>query len=740
MTTHNKAKSSGKAEAEAAAMAEAMACAGNISLLSLLNQLHHKPTRNEPVPKPVEEEGRTLPFDRERSLCGAFAFLASVKGGPRFIPAVYIEERMDPRHLEVVVATNEGSSVEGKQVLGEIKRSEKTTSEIENSVFEKVVGMCRTRILDRVGEDHANSTNGRTSMRTLLDTLITYFDTRSGSTFPQVSDELRMEFLRRANTAGKSIEKWTLHRTKLELIPFVENVFQLSQVERFEELIHMIPHKEMNPSSKSSLCNMIRKVSRYRETAHLIYRTAKKFEVTQQANVVTVDLEGLCKSLGVHVGTPAVTERLSLSETLERNEIPAQHKKNIEVTWTNSKSGLRPKPKSKSHPSSKSNPQSASKLFTTTTNDILKKSKVHAEVQLIYYYNLKGRRSELPPRFIRSSKDACYLCNAFIKVEKSFYTSRCHGRLYPNWKLPLISARLDLAQGFNKLLKDRLGSAYGTLKDFQRNCPKQIPAESTLSTLNWSVSSVEEEPSVPAAPSGIDVVIVITEKESKNPEIPQNTKAQDDPIGNQDRIQEEPQKGDGNGQQESTSGVIVPDTEENPNNGIQTEEPVESGIHIGHEEEDRSNPQGQAAEDSKATTVVGQDDEAQTIKVSPRQRNASPVQENRIPRISPAIRISDSTRIQSQSPDRRSEPRRKQRPIRIRTSYAVIRKTYRPKERTPSTNPPVYNIEKTTLYSNNGKIETKKRTFPLAREGDTILQERMLPARIRIMMNILANV
>ncbi|KAK1705589.1 hypothetical protein BDP67DRAFT_531225 [Colletotrichum lupini] len=719
--------------------AAAVACAENISLLHLLSKFHHYPQRNPPSLNPVEEKERTLQFSRERSLCGAFAFLASIDGNPDFVPAVYIEERTEQRRLEIVVAVNEKSPNNGQEILLDIKHGfeqifqqlkglddpKESRSKVEDGVFEEVVRMCYNRILKRIREEPAaragrsqgRPTRKRQSIETLLKTLSTYF------TQPSNSMAQSQELLTRARDITKSLGRWRRYQDPSMLKCLVEDIFQLSLVDHFEQLVHMIPHTEMAPSSKTSLCNMISKIARYREVSRHIYRTAKKYPIARSADVVTVNLtsfvQGAYGRMGAYERDPKLTTALS------RNGITKGPDRVLRNAW------------------SQENDQDVNVVFEKQAKDVLKNAKVHAEVQLIYHYHLKSRHSDLPPRVIRSSKDACYLCNAFIEAEKTFYTSRCHGRLYPSWKIPQVTSRLDLAQRFNELLKGRISSAYSNLAGFKANCPKADPAESTLSTLNWSVSTEVDELSVPTVPSEIDVVIVTTQKETENQEMSQDIEAQNYSVGNKNMIQEESQEGNQDGQQESTSVMNVPDTEGIADKGSQADEPVEISIHVEHEEEEeeeRPTPQVQAAEDSKATTVVGQDDEARSTEASPRRRNVSPVQEDRTPRISPAIRISDSTRIQSQIPDRRSEPKRKQRPIRIRTSYAVIRKTYRPEERTPSTKSPVYNIEKTTVYSNDGKIGSKKRTFPPAQESDTILQERMLPARIRIMMNILANV
>jgi hypothetical protein len=54
--------------------------------------------------------------------------------------------------------------------------------------------------------------------------------------------------------------------------------------------------------------------------------------------------------------------------------------------------------------------------------------KVHAEIQLLFFYEAHPSRRR--PRFICSSKSACYLCNLFFSLHGGFYVPRTHGRLY----------------------------------------------------------------------------------------------------------------------------------------------------------------------------------------------------------------------------------------------------------------------------------------------------------------------
>ncbi|KAG7050182.1 Protein arginine N-methyltransferase 2, partial [Colletotrichum scovillei] len=101
--------------------AAAVACAENISLLYLLSKRHHEPQRNLPSSNPIGDKERMLQFSRERSLCGAFAFLSSIDGNPDFVPAVYIEELTEQQRLEIVVAVNKKSRNNGEEVLLDIK-------------------------------------------------------------------------------------------------------------------------------------------------------------------------------------------------------------------------------------------------------------------------------------------------------------------------------------------------------------------------------------------------------------------------------------------------------------------------------------------------------------------------------------------------------------------------------------------------------------------------------------------
>jgi hypothetical protein len=107
--------------------------------------------------------------------------------------------------------------------------------------------------------------------------------------------------------------------------------------------------------------------------------------------------------------------------------------------------------------------------------------KVHAEIKLLFYYELYPTSNR--PRVLSSSKSACYLCNLFIGLHGDFYTSRTHGRLYDRWMLP------DWLEG---IAPDRCEKLSGALKQFNAVLEKKIrlTLEARRASLNHPNESV----------------------------------------------------------------------------------------------------------------------------------------------------------------------------------------------------------------------------------------------------------
>ena len=113
--------------------------------------------------------------------------------------------------------------------------------------------------------------------------------------------------------------------------------------------------------------------------------------------------------------------------------------------------------------------------------------KVHAEIQLLFFYELNPKTH--PPRMLCSSKSACYLCSLFVRTHGRFHVPRTHGRLYDRWFLPEWSKvgvshdHLELAiSKFDTALRAKIRFVIDRQK-FQAVYPNESV---TLTVVPWS--------------------------------------------------------------------------------------------------------------------------------------------------------------------------------------------------------------------------------------------------------------
>ena len=125
--------------------------------------------------------------------------------------------------------------------------------------------------------------------------------------------------------------------------------------------------------------------------------------------------------------------------------------------------------------------ENAACQFSEQVHRTLREAKIHAEVQLVTYCELQ--KPKIPPRVFCSSKDACFFCSSLIYLYKRFHTPRCHGRLYPSWRLPLLPQMKEIQQRFNKALEDSIKKSLCMLSTRQQKTIYSYPNESTLLTI-----------------------------------------------------------------------------------------------------------------------------------------------------------------------------------------------------------------------------------------------------------------
>ncbi|KAF4418687.1 arginine N-methyltransferase 2 protein [Fusarium austroafricanum] len=274
-------------------------------------------------------------------------------------------------------------------------------------------------------------------------------------------------FENRANEAVKLISAWTKHQTTIRLRDIVEGFHKVWMIDRLNELLDCIPNNLMDPDLRISLHNIIGKVARYKVAARYLYRMAKRFPALRRAEVVSVTLQRqMFAKVEVNHYSP------SLPTTLHR----IANKCNLSVNPNTIYSLL------------KLNKEQAERLFSDHVRRALRGAKIHAEIQL--FYHIEELRLVQPPRVVCSSKDACYLCDYFITITTKLHSPKCHGRLYPGWRLPALSAQDQTLRRFNHALEEESGNSIRNLLRNKKKVTLPDPRESTIFTIGRSISTL----------------------------------------------------------------------------------------------------------------------------------------------------------------------------------------------------------------------------------------------------------
>ncbi|KAF1912148.1 hypothetical protein BDU57DRAFT_459713 [Ampelomyces quisqualis] len=452
-------------------------CAENIALLHLLHSVPDQPSRNEVGHQPhLRNKEYSLSFDQEKTLASTLAFLSNTKNDTNHIPALCVEEDPASGSLDVVLAVNKTKWEDGNEVLRDLRqRLEKIffiLSEVsgadssratEYDVFIAIVSICAHRILGRLRFLRTKWGALKQPLAVVLRDAVVALEQ-----VPEpISRSLPVRlFNERARELIRLADSWDKHRKPEELSGLVEGIYHLKQVGDVKTLLDLIPNRAMDPSSRQNLVNIISKVSRYREAARFLYRTAKRIPLLRRIKVVLVDLPR--ESFDRVSSKQYAPQLASIVERISANSQRTDVGNLCRLLSTGS---------------AQLNDQ-----FATQTRKTLREAKIHAEIQLVYHYELQA--SKLPPRVVCSSKDACYLCNTFLKMHSKMHTPRHHGRLYPGWRLPQVPNLAHLDMRLNAVLERRIEHSLKLLRSTQTSTIYPDPNESTLLTLPPSTSTL----------------------------------------------------------------------------------------------------------------------------------------------------------------------------------------------------------------------------------------------------------
>ncbi|KAM3494126.1 hypothetical protein MY3957_002578 [Beauveria namnaoensis] len=467
-----------------------VACAENISLLHLLQRVPEPPSVN--LVPPIEHDAAryTLEMATERSLAGALAFVSSITDSPNCITAVCVQEQ--DQKLQIHVAINKQKPRENNATLGMIcsgfnqmftRLSDFQGGNCENDLFVQIVSLCKAKILCRLGYQKKTAFGCRSPLDSVLDRAReSLLQLRNGVQVPKMtryhqnasSMSAQIEqFLGKSASLVKVTRSWTMHKTDNELCAVIDGLYDFVAMDEWKAVIDLIPDRLMEPTSRESLVKMLQRGSRYRHVARVLYRAAKKYPIARRMEAVAVQLPKRAFQRASPSSPPS-----SLERTSSRVLAAPNHSVDRLCQALNT------------------NADEARTEFKAQTHKTLTEGKFHAEVQLLYQI-LSQPSSRKPPRVVCASKDACFLCNCLLRAHAKLYTPRCHGKLYPGWRLPMMRAELrPLQVSMNRMLEQKIQSSAAALLQSvsgRRGRQRHLypdPCESTCSTAMRSDTTV----------------------------------------------------------------------------------------------------------------------------------------------------------------------------------------------------------------------------------------------------------
>ncbi|KAM7208100.1 hypothetical protein V8F20_001646 [Naviculisporaceae sp. PSN 640] len=432
----------------------------NIALLSLLTK---NPASIGVNTCPVHiqnhlSERRLLSFSRESHLSEALAFITGISDSSDHITAVSLEELPKGAKLRVLVAVNRSThnNPTDERILGRIKSGlevvfrlltrastgiRDNSIALEEQVTDAIIDLCRDRILARMrsqrNDASISKSKGRPFAGSNLETILSAvrnhsFRKRIAS---QSAVQLLIRQIERLIEVLNKVESCKAKRVNVTLKELIVTACSLHRGRRAVNIAGILGDlstTELNPTDGLWFRTWIRKLSRYRECAGYLFRTARKSSLFTNVTVTPVSLG---QEYFARQGDNPKETCLASCITRCRQEDPqcgkAQANAGIAALT-----------------------QLGGSEFLPALRKIVKDARIHAEVQIVAYYELHP--AAIPPRIIKSSKDACYLCHMFIKEHGKFFTPRTHGRLYNGWRIPNVASLNSAQVKLNRDLQARI--------------------------------------------------------------------------------------------------------------------------------------------------------------------------------------------------------------------------------------------------------------------------------------------
>ncbi|KAK4165777.1 hypothetical protein QBC43DRAFT_207925 [Cladorrhinum sp. PSN259] len=428
---------------------QALSTVENIALLSLLNRTPTLPGDNvRQISHSKQDVSRILSFDCEISLTSTLAFLSGVSDDPGHVVAVCVEELIDSSGLRVLVAINKKNPESGIGVLGRIEEglgkifgylsragcSAKNNVSLETQVLAAILDMCERRIFSRIRSkrfESRYSKKDKPSFTTVIKDVLEVVNRNRGKkrVLPEVKG-----FIDTTTKLAKLLDRLEVCQTK-DVRSCLEDILkaasELAENTIFDNIFSGATSVELATSTKLDFINRLSRLARYYQCPGFLVKLAKRSGLFKKTTITTVALDAK-----YFTRCMTGTAGCSLAGCLDRCQ-----------TGTFPPFGV----KGISRRLGK-NQTEANTAFQNAIAETLSESKIHAEVQIIAFYELY--KVPRKPRVICSSKDACYLCHQFVRLHGLFHIPKTHGNLYTRWRVPPVPSLGPLKD----MLEESLGA------------------------------------------------------------------------------------------------------------------------------------------------------------------------------------------------------------------------------------------------------------------------------------------
>ena len=296
-----------------------------------------------------------------------------------------------------------------------------SATEGREKLLARIVAMDEPRILSRLCIDHSLGINRKKGKTSPIARLLTLLEDTPRRELEQVpTNDLRpvqLHLKDMKSIHGKLQPLVGVKRHKAELHILIKQLLELcrSLTSRIDEATGPLARLFSNADKQIPL-EKLRKLGYYFSISRDLYSAAwnRKYHIFDHVKVEVIQIRNTANSVSPRLPTnlTACLERVQKSQNLER---PVSDLARLSS-------------------------EGEKRLFNQTVSRAPKYWKVHAEMQLLLYYEIHPNLKK--PRVICSSKDACYLCDLFFKAHGRYHIPKTHGRLYEMWGLPAFDAEL----------------------------------------------------------------------------------------------------------------------------------------------------------------------------------------------------------------------------------------------------------------------------------------------------------